>query len=250
LSGDEHLIEAYESGDPHLEFGKTIGRIPPDAAKGNLTADQADTRQQCKAVVLGTNYGMTEHGLAVKAQISLPAARDLIRLHRQTYRKFWQWSDGTVTTALFRGEMQATFGWRMSVGRDAKPRSLMNFPMQANGAEMMRIAAIAATEAGIEVCAPVHDAFLISAPIDRIDEDVAKMQEIMAKAGRLVTGIEVRTDAEIVRSPDRYMDPRGAPMWDRVINLLDSVESEQATEVEMAVGEPVDDLDLVLNRGE
>ena len=35
----------------------------------------------------------------------------------------------------------------------------MNFPMQAGGAEMMRIAAIAATEAGIEVCCPVHDAF-------------------------------------------------------------------------------------------
>jgi DNA polymerase I len=33
---------------------------------------------------------------------------------------------------------------------------------------MMRIAAIAATEAGIEVCCPVHDAFLISAPIDRM----------------------------------------------------------------------------------
>jgi hypothetical protein len=40
----------------------------------------------------------------------------------------------------------------------------MNWPMQANGAEMMRIAAMAATEAGIEVCAPVHDAFLIAAP--------------------------------------------------------------------------------------
>ena len=71
---------------------------------------------------------------------------------------------------------------------------------------MMRIAAIAATEAGIEVCAPVHDAFLISAPISRIDEDVAKMREIMAKAGRLVTGIDVRTDVKVVRSPDRYMD--------------------------------------------
>ena len=89
---------------------------------------------------------------------------------------------------------------------------------------MMRIAAIAATEAGIEVCAPVHDAFLISAPIDRIDEDVTKMREIMAKAGRLVTGIDVRTDVKIVRSPDRYMDERGAPMWNQVMGLLEQVE--------------------------
>src|ERR1700681_106886 len=61
------------------------------------------------------------------------------------------------------GEMKTVFGWRRRIGREPNPRSLMNFPMQANGAEMMRIAAIAGTEAGIEVCAPVHDAFLIAA---------------------------------------------------------------------------------------
>ena len=43
----------------------------------------------------------------------------------------------------------------------------MNFPMQANGAEMMRLAACMAIERGIEVCAPVHDAFLICAPLDQ-----------------------------------------------------------------------------------
>ena len=167
---------------------------------------------------------MTEHGLAIKAQTSLREARELLRLHRQTYGRFWKWNESTVTTALFRGEMRAVFGWHMSVGRDANFRSLQNWPMQANGAEMMRIAAIVATETGIEVCAPVHDAFLISAPIDRIDEDVTKMREIMAKAGRLVTGIEVRTDVKIVRSPDRYMDERGAPIWNQVMGLLEQVE--------------------------
>ena len=68
---------------------------------------------------------------------------------------------------------------------------------------MMRIAAIAATEAGIEVCAPVHDAFLIAAPLDRLDDDIAKMRDIMSKAGRAVTGgLDIRTDAEVVRFPD------------------------------------------------
>jgi len=45
--------------------------------------------------------------------------------------------------------------------------------------------AIAATEAGIEVCAPIHDAFLITAPLERLDNDVRRMCEIMSK-GRLV----------------------------------------------------------------
>jgi DNA polymerase I len=225
LSGDPRMIEDSK-GDPHLAFAKAVNLVPADVDKNSLTAAQADIRQRCKAAVLGVNYGMTEHGLAIKAGTSVREARELLRLHKETYPVFWQWLDSTVTTALFRQEMIATFGWHMHVGRDVHPRSLQNFPMQANGAEMMRIAAIAATEAGIEVCCSVHDAFLISAPIDRIEDDVAKMRTIMAKAGRLVTGIDVRVDAKIVRAPDRYMDERGAPMWDRTIGLLESVERE------------------------
>jgi hypothetical protein len=37
--------------------------------------------------------------------------------------------------------------------------------MQGNGAEMLRIACIFLTEAGIRVCAPVHDALLIELPL-------------------------------------------------------------------------------------
>jgi hypothetical protein len=48
--------------------------------------------------------------------------------------------------------------------------------MQANGAEMLRLACCLATERGIEVCAPVHDAILICAPLDRLDDDVAGMR--------------------------------------------------------------------------
>lgn len=85
----------------------------------------------------------------------------------------------------------------------------------------MRIAAIAATEAGIEVCAPVHDAFLIAAPLERLDGDVADMRALMSRAGRAVTGgLDVRAEAEVVRWPDRFMDPRGAAMWQRVVGML------------------------------
>ncbi len=139
-------------------------------------------REQCKAIVLGINYGMGPETMALKAGITKGEARELLRLHKVTYPRFWRWIDDTVTTALFAGQMQTVFGWRRHVGRDANPRSLMNFPMQANGAEMMRLAAIAATETGIEVCCPVHDALVVSAPADRLKDDVAAMCEIMPLA--------------------------------------------------------------------
>ena len=219
LSGDERMAEDYQT-DPYLGFAKAAGLVPADATKESHEV----IREQCKAIVLGINYGMGPETMAQKAGITKSEARELLRLHKVTYPKFWRWISDTVTTALFTGTMQTVFGWRRHVGRDANPRSLMNFPMQANGAEMMRLAAIAATETGIEVCCPVHDAFLISAPVDCIEDEVVAMREIMSKAGRLVTGgLDVRTSVKIARWPDRYMDSRGEDMWSRIIGLLEQL---------------------------
>jgi hypothetical protein len=86
---------------------------------------------------------------------------------------------------------------------------------------------------GIKLLAPIHDAVLIEAPIERIEADVALMQEIMRRASRIVLNAdpagthELRTDAAITRYPERYSDPRGAAIWARVIKLLD--EQQQAT---------------------
>jgi DNA polymerase-1 len=84
---------------------------------------------------------------------------------------------------------------------------------------MLRLACCFATERGIEVCAPVHDAVLICAPLDRdrLEADIATMRQAMAEASRIVLdGFELRTDVHVVRYPDRYMDSRGKVMWGRV----------------------------------
>jgi hypothetical protein len=92
---------------------------------------------------------------------------------------------------------------------------------------MLRLACCLATERGIEVCAPVHDAVLVTAPLDRLEADVARMRGAMREASRIVlAGFELGVDASIVRHPDRYEDPRGRVMWAKVMRLL--VEAEDA----------------------
>jgi hypothetical protein len=217
FSGDERMMAGYVAGDPYLAFAKAARLVPADATKATHTA----IRDRCKAIVLGIGYGMEADTMAARVGVMPCEARELLRLHRDTYRQFWRWSDATVSAALLTGGMESVFGWRRRIGREPNARSLMNWPMQAAGAEMMRIAAIAATEAGIEVCAPVHDAFLIAAPLERLDADVLTMRALMSRAGRAVTGgLDVRTEAEVVRWPDRFMDPRGAAMWRRVVGML------------------------------
>jgi hypothetical protein len=217
LSGDDAMIAAYRSGDPYLAFGKQIGAIPADATKDT----HAGARQLFKQCILGIGYGMEERTLAQRTGLTPIEARDILRAHRESYPKFWRWSDAAVDTAMLHGSLHTVFGWHVHVGENVNPRSLRNFPMQANGAELLRLACCLATERGIEVCAPVHDAVLICAPLDRLDADIASMRAAMAEASRAVLGgFEIRTDVKTIRYPDRYDDPRGAVMWGRVMKLI------------------------------
>jgi DNA polymerase I len=119
------------------------------------------------------------------------------------------------------------FGWKLHVTNGTRPTALRNFPMQSHGAEMLRIACCLATERGISVCAPVHDALLIEAPLDSINDAVTATQDAMVEAATAVLGTSVRieTDVDIVGYPDRYSDPRGQVMWDRVTSLLSRTQS-------------------------
>ena len=59
------------------------------------------------------------------------------------------------------------------------------------------------------------------APLEQIGADVALMQELMRRASRVVLGEhELRTDAKIIRYPDRYTDRRGDAVWANVLALL------------------------------
>ena len=225
LSGDTAMQAAYLSGDPYLAFGKQARAIPADATK----ATHGPQRELFKQCVLATQYRQGEKGLAQRIGQPLIVARDLLRAHRETYRVFWRWSDAALDTAMLTGSLHTVFGWHVHIGEAPNPRSLANFPMQANGAEMMRLAACLATERGIEVCAPVHDAFLICAPIDRLEAAIATMRSAMAEASRVVlNGFELGTDVSITRWPDRYMDSRGTVMWQRVTELLLQAERKTA----------------------
>ena len=69
--------------------------------------------------------------------------------------------------------------------------------------------------------APVHDALMVEGPVDAIDDVVARTQAAMAEASEVVlAGFRLRSDAKIVRWPDRYMDDRGREFWARVLALL------------------------------
>ena len=73
----------------------------------------------------------------------------------------------------------------------------------------------------------MHDALLVEGSAEDIDEVVVRTQEAMRQASELVLpGFPLRTDAKVVRHPDRYLDERGRKMWEVVSRILTEVAQE------------------------
>ncbi|PFM82705.1 DNA polymerase I [Bacillus sp. AFS077874] len=217
LSNDTNMKIAYASGDPYLEFAKQANAVPLDATKKSHKKE----REQYKACVLATQYGMGAESLASRINDIVLKARRLLDKHKETYAKFWAWSDIMTNSAILHGCIQTVFGWKLWVESGYNVRMLQNFPMQANGAEMLRLGCILALERGVKVLAPVHDAILIEGDLAEIDAIIATTQKALVDASKIIlNGFELRSDADIVEYPNRYMDERGISTFNKVTKIL------------------------------
>jgi hypothetical protein len=200
LSGDEVMMAAYACGDPYIFLAQRFGVVPPGATKET----HREIREQFKTLSLGVLYGLSEWGLSRRLNEPLYRGRLLLQMHKETFRRFWEWSEQVEMDVMLTNLQRTVFGWTYRVGQDVNPRSFRNFPMQGNGAEMMRLACCLATERGIKVCAPVHDAILVEGSADEINDVVEQTKAAMKEASEIVLdGFGLRVGAEIVRYPDR-----------------------------------------------
>ena len=119
LSKDPLMMEAYRSGDPYLAFAKQSGAIPEDGTKQS----HPEQRSLFKACVLAVQYGMGAESLAARIGEPTIKARELLQLHRETYRVFWNWSDGCLDHAMLYGKIWTVYGWYLHIADKPNPRS-------------------------------------------------------------------------------------------------------------------------------
>lgn len=225
-SGDPSMISAYESGDPHLAFAKFAGAVPMDATKET----HPEERKIFKVANLGILMGMGVPGLSTQLGNREARASQLLRAHREVFPDYWSWSENNLNHYLDGHPLYGAMGWPLNPSSGTKTTTARNFKLQANGAEMMRLAAIAITAKGIRVCCPVHDAFLIEAPLDEVDEVVESVQTSMAEASSVVLGgPQIRTDVDIFKYPESYVEPDGRAMWELVNKLTDLSQNESSS---------------------
>lgn len=216
LSNDAAMRAAYETGDPYLHFAKLAGRVPTDG----MRADHEAERSKFKVVTLAVGYGQTARSLGAALGIQPAYAQEMLDLHRRTFPTFWAWSDAVSATAHGRRMLRTRLGWPLHVSPwSENDRSLRNFPVQATGAEILRVATVLAHDRGIRVLATLHDAFLIEAREEQIDNEIRRLQHAMSDASRLFLGdLELITEVHgPIRFPERF---EVTDTWREVMELL------------------------------
>jgi hypothetical protein len=228
LSNDSTAIEDYLSGDSYRQFA---------AASLGIFNPTEQQRQIYKAVVLGRIYGKGADSLARDLGISKSKARHIMDQMSARYPVLNAWLERVTTKAAHCVPIICTLGWSLAMtGKPGEERTFLNFPMQANASELMRLVIVRASKLHLIGCA--HDSFLIEDSIDRIEASVAEMQKIMRKASRdLLGGFELRADCkpnDIVRYPDRFVDKReredGMRHWNWLMTLIAGENDGQFTD--------------------
>ena len=179
LSGDPHLIADYQSGDPYLQFAAAaLGVVKP-------TKQQ---RQVYKACVLGRIYGMGPGTLARNLGISRAEARRILDQMAARYPVLNAWLERIQVKAAHGVPITCVLGWplKMINGYPSEARTFLNYPMQANAAELMRLIIVRAGHLPLIGCA--HDSFIVEDTIERIEQTVAELRKIIRQASRDLFG--------------------------------------------------------------
>ena len=145
LSGDQHMIEAFNTGhDIHAATAAKIFKKP-------IEEISSDERRKAKTANFGIIYGITTFGLAERMQVSRSEAKELIDEYFATYPAVKAYMEKSIETARQRGYTETLFGRRChlpdinshnSVVRGYAERNAINAPIQGTAADIIKIAMV------------------------------------------------------------------------------------------------------------
>ena len=204
LSGDQNKINAYQSGDVYIYTAKLFNYVP------EFATDETHPKERniFKVLDLANNFGQGPMAVADQLKISVARAKTLQMKYRETFKTYFRWLEGYIEAGLRNGYLSTRFGWQrwikdlFKIGPNGKAgdirRSLMNWPIQAHGAEVLRKALIDLTDEHFEVCALVHDAILLQIPIPEFHERLEQAKRIMVNASIQVVGGPIQVEHETI----------------------------------------------------
>lgn len=145
LSGDPHMIEAFQKGqDIHAATAAKIYKVPLE----EVTREQ---RSKAKTANFGIIYGISVFGLAERLNVDRKEAKELIDGYFENYPHVKEYMDESIRIARERGYIETIFkrkrylpdiNSRNAVVRGYAERNAINAPIQGSAADIIKVAMV------------------------------------------------------------------------------------------------------------
>ena len=200
LSGDEALIEAFNSGE---DLHRTMASMVFGTPVAEVTGEE---RSRIKATSYGLAYGLSSYGLAAQLGIPVPEAAALRDRYFERFGTIRDYLEGLVAQARADGYTQTMFGRRRYLPdlrssnrqrREMAERAALNAPIQGSAADIVKIAmmnvADALSEAGLvsRLLVQIHDELLLEVAPGEAAAVEALVREKMATPVELSVPLDV-----------------------------------------------------------
>jgi DNA polymerase-1 len=143
LSGDESMIEAFQSGqDIHAATAAKIFNLPLDEVT-------RDMRRKAKSANFGIIYGISVFGLGEQLRIPRSEAKELIDGYFATYPQVKIYMDESIAKARKNGYVETIFhrkrflpdiNSKNAIVRGYAERNAINAPIQGSAADIIKVA--------------------------------------------------------------------------------------------------------------
>jgi DNA polymerase-1 len=204
VSGDEHLKDAFaRQADIHRETAaRVLHKAPEDITHGE--------RSMAKMVNFGLAYGMSDFGLASRANIPRKEAQEFINSYFAAYSGISYYMMAIKEQAKAQGFVETLLGRKRQIPelrasnpalRGAGERMAINMPIQGTAADIQKIAMIrvaerlAATDSRARLLLSVHDELLFEVPRDGVEALAAIVRETME--GALPLSVPLVVDVKV-----------------------------------------------------
>lgn len=208
MAGEDKMINDFNAGtDIHAKTASEVYGIPLD----DVTKEQ---RRQAKVVNFGILYGMSQHGLAVAAGMSIASAQKFIDEYFRVRPKVKHYIEDIIRRSHEDGFVETLFGrrrWTPDVKstnfavRSAAERAAANMPIQGTEADLMKLAMIKIDEKLLagqdnkplgEQVLQIHDSIMVECPEANAD----KVAEILRQTMENIypeLGVNLKVDTSI-----------------------------------------------------
>lgn len=205
ISGDEHLIAAFNEGaDIHTSTAMRVFGIDKAA---DVTAND---RRNAKAVNFGIVYGISDFGLSNNLGITRKQAKSYIDTYFERYPGIKAYMENVVREAKDKGYVETLFKRRRELPdinsrnfnvRSFAERTAINSPIQGSAADILKIAMINldnALQAGgfkAKMLLQVHDEIVLEVPNDELTAIKKLVKDTMEAAVDLAVPLRADENA-------------------------------------------------------